>query len=307
MSDSKENDQNKEDININNESINNISENLQTQNQTQSLISNQTPTQKNQNLITNESQTSFTMNNKEKDKENIIEMIYIIDKDKNFEETNILNTFDIKLNVHIDHTQKDKLFFFDYDVHEEGSFNEKKNNIYKFKCSDSKCNAIYHLTLLPKLKENNQISNKDLNMNDLTGKENTNNTNEEENQLFSKVKDHTLAYEQHDYIIKPTKGQNKYQEILMKYPNIKHVQVISVPDNFDYSTIPNTTLNISDPEQNDDEYINVEENEDEKYSLESEIYDKNNKIDKDEDDDYYSNTSSYKARSRNKDGKKKIK
>ena len=292
--DKNDNDINNEvkDNNINNESINNNSENCQTQNQTQSQTSNAL---KNQNAnyqnVSNENQTSFSMINKEKekDKENIIEMIYIIDKDKNFEETNILNTFDIKLNVHIDHTQKDKIFFFDYDIHEEGSFNEKKNNIYKFKCSDSKCNAIYHL-----------------NMNDLTGKENTNNSSEEDNTLFSKVKDHSLTYEQHDFNIKPTKGQNKYQEILFKYPNIKHVQVISVPDNFDYSTIPTQTLNISDPDQNDDEYINVEENEDEKYSLESEIYDKNNKIDKDEDDDYYSNTSSYKARSRNKDNKKKI-
>jgi hypothetical protein len=211
MSDSKEKNQNlslnkenkEKDNNINNESINNTSENCPTQNQTQSQTSNANKNQiSNNQTVSNENQTSFSMLTKEKDKENIIEMIYIIDKDKNFEETNILNTFDIKLNVHIDHTQKDKIFFFDYDIHEEGSFNEKKNNIYKFKCSDSKCNAIYHLTLLPKLKENNQNLNKDLNMNDLTGKENINNTSEEDTTLFSKVKDHTLTYEQHDFYIK---------------------------------------------------------------------------------------------------------
>jgi hypothetical protein len=100
---------------------------------------------------------------------------------------------------------------------------------------------------------------------------------------------------------------------MTKYPNIKHIQIITVPDNFDFSSIPSLsdeTMNEENNEINDlssqknQININVDDNEEEKYSLESDIYEKN-KIDKEDDDDYYSNTSSYKARSRNKDNKKK--
>ena len=277
----------RKDINMNNDSMSNNSENTQTQNQT-SIQSKS----KNINIqnISNETQTSFSMLSKDKDQENNIEMVYIIDKDKNFEESNILNTFDIKLNVHIDHSQKDKIYFYDYDFHEE-----QKNNIYKFKCSDSNCTAIYNLSYFNTSENNDNMNN---------------NINSNENFLFNKIKEHSIPFEQHNYYINPTKGQNKYQEILNKYPTIKHIQIISVPDNFDYSSIP--SINSSDKKEeeknNDDEYINVEENEDEKYSLESDYNDKNNKVDKEDDDDYYSNSSSYKARSRNKqqDNKKKL-
>jgi len=233
----------------------------------------------------NQSSLSFVNNNKnEQENEDNIEMIFIVDKDKYFEEKNILNTFDIKLNVHIDHTQKDKIFFFDYDYKEDSNLSDK-THIYKFKCSDSNCKAIYQLNLNDGQKEDEKII------------------------LFNMLQDHSIEYNKHDYYNNPTKGQNKYQEIMTKYPNIKHIQIITVPDNFDYSTMPNISNNEINEENNNDmndSYqknqinINVDENEEEKYSLESDIYEKN-KMEKEEDDDYYSNTSSYKARSRNKD------
>ena len=215
-------------------------------------------------------------------------MIYIVDKDKYFEEKNILNTFDIKLNVHIDHTQKDKIYFYDYDYKEDGTYAEK-NQIYKFKCSDSNCQAVYQLNL------------------------NENKNENDKNILFNIIQDHSLDYNKHDYYNNPTKGQYKYQEIMTKYPNIKHIQIITVPDNFDFSSIPSLsdeTMNEENNEINDlssqknQININVDDNEEEKYSLESDIYERN-KIDKEDDDYYYSNTSSYKARSRNKGNKKK--
>ena len=232
----------------------------------------------------NQGSFSYLNNANQQDDEDNIEMIYIVDKDKYFEEKNILNTFDIKLNVHIDHTNKDQIFFFDYDYKEDGALAEK-NHIYKFKCSDSKCQAIYQLNLNENKNENNKII------------------------LFNMIQDHSLEYNKHDYYNNPTKGQSKYQEIMEKYPNIKHIQIISVPDNFDFTTIPNINPNeenneINDNPQNNQININVDENEEVKYSLESDIYDEKNKVDKDDED--YSNTSSYKARTRNKDNKKRV-
>ena len=263
------NDNNSNEGNNNNESSNCNSENSQNKN------------------LNSENQGSFSYvnnNGKEQEDEENIEMIYIVDKDKYFEEKNILNTFDIKLNVHIDHTNKDQIYFFDYDYKEDGALAEK-NQIYKFKCSDSKCQAIYQLNLNESKNDNKII-------------------------LFNVVQDHSLEYNKHDYYNNPTKGQCKYQEIMTKYPNIKHIQIISVPDNFDFTSIPsigNTTEEnneINDYSQNNQININVDENEEVKYSLESDIYDEKNKADKDDED--YSNTSSYKARSRNKDNKKRV-
>ena len=299
------NNYNSSNSNTNNNSINDNSNNLNSNNDNNSNEGNTNELNENSNYISennqnkngnvylnisNDNQGSFSFlnnnNNEQQDNdEDIIEMIYIVDKDKYFEEKNILNTFDIKLNVHIDHTQKDKIFFYDYDYKEDGNFGDKKQ-IYRFKCSDSNCQAVYQLNL-----------------------------NENENDkynLFSIIQDHSLDYNKHDYNNNPTKGQNKYQEIMTKYPNIKHIQIITVPDNFDFSTIPSINdenTNEENNEMNDLSLqknqinINVDDNEDEKYSLESELSDKN-KIDKEDDDDYYSNTSSYKALSRNKDNKK---
>ena len=236
--------------------------------------------------VSNENQSSFSYlnnsndNKKEENKDNI-EMIYIIDKDKYFEEKNTLNSFDIKLNVHIDHTQKDKIYFYDYDYKEDTELADK-NKLYKFKCSDSNCKAIYQLNL-NESKENEQII------------------------LFNMIQDHSIDYNKHDYYNNPTKGQNKYQEIMLKYPNIKHIQLITVPDNFDFSTMPNLAEEDEENSSSQKEQINinVDENEEEKQSLESDV-DEKNKIDKEDDDDYYSNTSSYKERSRNKDNKKRV-
>ena len=303
------NNYNSSNSNTNNNSINDNSNNLNSNNDNNSNEGNTNDINENSNYISennqnknlnvylnvsNDNQGSFSFlnsnNNEQQDNdEDIIEMIYIVDKDKYFEEKNILNTFDIKLNVHIDHTQKDKIFFYDYDYKEDGNFGDKKQ-IYRFKCSDSNCQAVYQLNL------------------------NENKNENDNNILFSIIQEHSLDYNMHDYNNNPTKGQNKYQEIMTKYPNIKHIQIITVPDNFDFSTIPSLNdenTNEENNEMNDLSLqknqinINVDDNEDEKYSLESELYDKN-KIDKEDDDDYYSNTSSYKARSRNKENKKKI-
>ena len=303
------NNYNSSNSNTNNNSINDNSNNLNSNNDNNNKEGNTNDINENSNYISennqnknlniylnvsNDNQGSFSfLNNNYNEQqdidEDIIEMIYIVDKDKYFEEKNILNTFDIKLNVHIDHTQKDKILFYDYDYKEDGNFGDKKQ-IYRFKCSDSNCQGIYQLNL------------------------NENKNENDKNILFSKIQEHSLDYNKHDYNNNPTKGQNKYQEIMTKYPNIKHIQIITVPDNFDFSTIPS----IGDENTNEDNNeindlslqknqinINVDDNEDEKYSLESDLYDKN-KIDKEDDDDYYSNTSSYKARSRNKENKKKI-
>ena len=302
---------NNSNTNTNNNSINdntNISNNLNSNNDNNSNEGNtnninessncisENSQNKNLNIylnVSNDNQGSFSFlnnNSNQQDNDNdedIIEMIYIVDKDKYFEEKNILNTFDIKLNVHIDHTQKDKIYFYDYDYKEDGTYAEK-NQIYKFKCSDSNCQAVYQLNL------------------------NENKNENDKNILFNIIQDHSLDYNKHDYYNNPTKGQYKYQEIMTKYPNIKHIQIITVPDNFDFSSIPSLsdeTMNEENNEINDlssqknQININVDDNEEEKYSLESDIYERN-KIDKEDDDDYYSNTSSYKALSRNKDNKK---
>lgn len=286
-----DNTNNSNNLNSNNDNNSNNECNSNNINDNSNMVSDNSRNKSNLNIylnVSNENQASFSFVNNEKESEDTIEMIYIVDKDKYFEEKNILNTFDIKLNVHIDHTQKDKIFFFDYDYREDGEFTEK-NHLYKFICSDSNCKAVYQLNL---------------NENDLKS---------EKYILFNMLHDHSIEYDKHDYYNNPSKGQYKYQEIMTKYPNIKHIQIISVPDNFDYSSIPSINNESNEDNNEINDYsnqknqinINVDENEEEKYSLESDIYEKN-KMDKEDDDDYYSNTSSYKARSRNKDNKKRV-
>ena len=234
----------------------------------------------------------------------LINMIFIIDKEHLFEEFTT-NKNDIKLNTHIHHLKKNEIYFYVYDYSTSGGFAEK-NGIYSFKCADENCCGSFELYL----DDSQDFSNQ----------------NEINNKFFKEHIEHSFSYEQHCFSTNPTIGQQKYKEIMKKYPNIKHIQIISVPENFNYNeNAENETFDLDDnvvenfnyfdnknyPKNNNNNTnkynnffkndnnsnINIDEDEEKYRSDESEeIYEKENDSD----------SSSYRTRSRNNSKQKRI-
>lgn len=144
--------------------------------------------------------------------------------------TNEISEQDSKLSYHLFKNQLNEVYIFKFDKEKENTQNKEENsvddekkedniyiqNIYTFKCYDDNCSSKGTLAI---------------NL--------TNSINNNYNYIFNISKEHSIPYQEHSYY-KNLEGSVKiYMDIIIKNPQIKNIQLINVPNDFnEKSCIP---------------------------------------------------------------------
>ena len=130
-----------------------------------------------------------------------INMITLLDIENYFkEEDKEGNEYNILLSCHIEKRKQNEIYYYKY-TNITKTNEDIKDNIFYFKCCDNKCKGLSTLYL--------------------------NEANNSHNiEIFRSVFDHSVKYEEHSYVIFPSKGNKYYNKIMQDNKMLNHLQLL---------------------------------------------------------------------------------